>query len=155
MRYIIEFLKHFLMSTEEIMNGIVEKVRVMFKSDFEAKVDEALKKGEEIKANFMLEDADLETIKGLIAEAVAPLVEEIAKLKGEGEAADSAAEEMKKELVEVKAAKEALEVKLAAEPAAEPTLVAPVENIKIEINTSLKATSQESLEAFYAKMYQN
>ena len=43
MRYIIEFLKHFLMSTEEIMNGIVEKVRVMFKSDFEAKVDEALK----------------------------------------------------------------------------------------------------------------
>lgn len=139
------------MDIDKIKNEIVESVKSFFKSEFETKVDEALKKGEKIKTNFMLEDGDLETINSMIAEAMQPLLEEIATLKGGGEEAASEAEAMKKELEEVKAAKQELEVKLAAEPEVPATKVIPSGEKKMKIELTADASRLTKLEAFYAQ----
>jgi hypothetical protein len=139
------------MDIQKIKDEIVESVKLMFKKDFESKVDEALKTGAEIKTKFMLEEADIEAVNALIAEAITPLSEEIAKLKGEGEVAETEGEEMKKEISELKASKEELEVKLAAQPEVEKTKVIPTEAKEVKIELNSKADSKTRLEAKFAK----
>ena len=141
------------MDIKTLKNEIVDAVKVMFKSEFDVKVDEALKKGEEIKTEFALEEADLATITEMITEMVAPLEAKIAEMTGEAEASAAEGEEMKKELEEVKASKVELETKLAAEPIETPTKVVPSELKELEINLSETATSQTRLEAEYAKLF--
>ena len=141
------------MDIKTLKNEIVDAVKVMFKSEFDVKVDEALKKGEEIKTEFALEEGDLATITEMITEMVAPLEAKIAEMTGEAEASAAEGEEMKKELEEVKASKVELETKLAAEPIETPTKVVPSELKELEINLSETATSQTRLEAEYAKLF--
>jgi len=141
------------MDIKALKSEIVDAVKVMFKSEFDVKVDEALKKGEEIKTNFALEESDLATITEMIAEMVAPLEAKIAEMTGEAEASAAESEEMKKELEEVKASKVELETKLASEPIETPTKVVPSELKELEINLSETATSQTRLEAEYAKLF--
>ena len=141
------------MDIKALKSEIVDAVKVMFKSEFDVKVDEALKKGEEIKTNFALEEEDLATITEMITEMVAPLQAQIAEMTGEAEASAAESEEMKKELEEVKASKVELETKLASEPIETPTKVVPSELKELEINLSETATSQTRLEAEYAKLF--
>ena len=141
------------MDIKTLKNEIVDAVKVMFKSEFDVKVDEALKKGEEIKTEFALEEGDLAKITEMITEMVAPLEAKIAEMTGEAEASAAEGEEMKKELEEVKASKVELETKLAAEPIETPTKVVPSELKELEINLSETATSQTRLEAEYAKLF--
>lgn len=141
------------MDIKTLKSEIVDAVKVMFKSEFDVKVDEALKKGEEIKTEFALEEGDLATITEMITEMVAPLEAKIAEMTGEAEASAAEGEEMKKELEEVKASKVELETKLAAEPIETPTKVVPSELKELEINLSETATSQTRLEAEYAKLF--
>ena len=141
------------MDIKTLKSEIVDAVKVMFKSEFDVKVDEALKKGEEIKTEFALEEGDLAKITEMITEMVAPLEAKIAEMTGEAEASATEGEEMKKELEEVKASKVELETKLAAEPIETPTKVVPSELKELEINLSETATSQTRLEAEYAKLF--
>jgi len=115
---------------DEIISSTVEKVKAWFKSEKETEVVKLKEEGKDIPVNFMLEEADMETINTMIAEAMQPLMDEIATLKGEATTATESADEMEKELATVKAEKQELETKLAAQTIAEPTKVVPAKEEK-------------------------
>ena len=133
---------------DEIVLSTVEKVKAWFKSEKETEAAKLKDEGKEVPVNFMLEQADIDTVNQMIAEAMQPLVEEIATLKGEATTASDSAEEMGKELATVKAAKEDLETKLAAQTIAEPTKVVPSKQDKSIVFNSDKMSKKARLTEF-------